>query len=127
MAKLYEYAVLRVVPRPERGEAINAGVVLHCPETKFLEARFHLDEERLRALDAGLDPASVAKHLEAMRRLCLGGSEAGALGMLSARERFGRVAAPRSTILQPSEVHTGFTEEPERELERLFEEMVLPP
>lgn len=127
MAKLYEYAVLRVVPRPERGEAINVGVVLHCPETKFLEARMHLDEGRLLSLDPALDPESVASHLEGMRRVCVGGPEAGALGKLSARERFGRVAAPRSTIVQPSPVHTGFSEDPREALERLLEEMVLPP
>lgn len=127
MAKLYEYAILRVVPRPERGEAVNVGVVLHCPEEKFLDARMHLDEERLRALDPGLDPKSVAKHLEGMRKVCVGGPEAGALGRLSARERFGRVAAPRSTVVQPSAVHTGFAEEPEEALGRLLAEMVFPP
>lgn len=127
MAKLYEYAVLRVVPRPERGEAMNAGVVVHCPEAKFLDARIRLDEARLEALDPSLDPESVASHLEAMRRVCLGGPDAGHLGKLSSRERFGRVAAPRSTIVQPSPIHTGFAEDPEEALERLFEKMVLPP
>lgn len=127
MAKLYEYAILRVVPRPERGEAMNAGVVVHCPEAKYLDARIRLDEKRLRALDPNLDPESVASHLEAMRRVCVGGREAGALGSLSSRERFGRVAAPRSTIVQPSPIHTGFTEDPGEALERLFKKMVLPP
>ncbi len=127
MSKLYEYAILRVVPRPERGEAINAGVVLHCPETRFLDARVHLDEKRLKALGPGLDPESVLAHLEAIRTVCLGGPEAGALGKLSTRERFGRVAAPRSTVVQPSAVHTGFAEEPEEALERLLAEMVFPP
>lgn len=127
MAKLYEYAVLRVVPRPERGEAINVGIVLHCPETKFLDARIYLDEARLRALDPALDPESVLAHLEGMRKVCLGGSEAGALGKLSTRERFGRVAAPRSAVVQPSPIHTGLTEDPGEALERLLEEVVLPP
>ncbi|CAN5541078.1 MAG: DUF3037 domain-containing protein [Actinomycetota bacterium] len=126
MSRLYEYAILRVVPRPERGETINAGVIVHCPETKFLGARIHLDEERLLALDPSLDPESVLAHLEAMRKVCLGGPEAGALGRLSARERFGRVAAPRSTVVQPAPVHTGFAEEPERALDLLLEKMVLP-
>lgn len=127
MKRLYEYAILRVVPRPERGEAMNVGVVLHCPEAKFLEARLHLDEGRLIALDPSLDPEFVASHLEAIRILCVGGKDAGALGSLSARERFGRVAAPRSTILQPSEIHTGFAEDPGKELDRLLEGIVLPP
>ncbi len=127
MAKLYEYAVIRVVPRPERGEAMNVGVALHCPETKFLDARIHLDEARLKALDPSLDPESVASHLEAMRRVCVGGRGAGALGSLSARERFGRVAAPRSSVVQPSPIHTGFAEDPKEALDRLLEEMVLPP
>ncbi|MGH3087107.1 MAG: DUF3037 domain-containing protein [Rubrobacteraceae bacterium] len=125
MSKLYEYAILRVVPRPERGEAINAGVVVHCPETKFLEAKVRLDEERLRALDPDLDAKTVAAHLESIRKVCAGGPEGGALGMLSARERFGRVVAPRSTIVQPSPVHTGFAKDPEQALERLLAEMVL--
>jgi hypothetical protein len=127
MKRLYEYAVLRVVPRPERGEAINAGVVLHCPETRFLDARIHLDEARLHALDPNLDPESVASHLEGMRMMCVGGPEAGAIGKLSARERFGRVAAPRSTVVQPSAIHTGFAEEPKEALEQLLVEMVLAP
>jgi hypothetical protein len=126
MAKLYEYAVLRVVPRPERGEAMNVGVVLHCPETKFLEAGIHLDEGRLEAFAPNLDPESVSSHLEAIKKLCAGGREAGALGSLSARERFGRVAAPRSSVIQPSPVHTGFTEAPEKTLEHLLSEIVLP-
>lgn len=123
---LYEYAVLRVVPRPERGESINVGVVLHCPERDFLDARIHLDEARLLALDPNLDPKPIAAHLDALRATCLGGEGAGALGRLSRRERFGRVVAPRSSVVQPSPVHTGFTEDPELALRRLLKEMVLP-
>jgi hypothetical protein len=123
----YEYAVLRVVPRVERGEAINAGVVLYCPRRRFLEARVHLDHERLQALEPGLVALTVEEHLEAARRVCAGGAAAGALGGLSSRERFGRVVAPRSTIIQPSPVHTGLCEEPAEELDRLMREMVYRP
>ncbi|QYJ15375.1 hypothetical protein Rxycam_01196 [Rubrobacter xylanophilus DSM 9941] len=127
MRRLFEYALLRVVPRPERGEFINAGVVLYCPEEDFLDARIHLDRERLRALDPEIEPEAVLAHLESVRRVCAGGEEAGSLGHLSPRERFGRIVAPRSTVLQPSPVHTGFTEDCAAELERLLSEMVLPP
>lgn len=127
MRRLFEYALLRVVPRPERGEFINAGVLIYCPEEDFLGARVHLDRERLRALDPELDQEAVLAHLEAVERVCAGGPEAGLLGRLSLRERFGRLVAPRSTVLQPSPVHTGFTEDCAAELERLLSEMVLPP
>ena len=126
MGKLFEYALLRVVPRPERGEYINAGVVLYCPDLGFLDARIHLDAGRLRALDPALDPEMVLEHLQATRRICAGGPRAGALGSLSARQRFGRVVAPRSTVVQSSPIHTGFTDDPEDELEYLLRVMVRP-
>ena len=121
---LFEYALLRVVPRVERGEFINAGVVLYCQESNFLDARIHLDPERLRALDPNLDPASVQAHLEVARRVCEGGPEAGAVGLLSPGQRFGWLVAPRSTVVQPSPVHTGFAGDPEEALERLLRVMV---
>ena len=120
----YEYAVLRVVPRVERGEFINAGVVLYCPRRRFLDARLHLDREALRTLEPMLEAETVEAHLEAARKVCAGGEEAGALGELSSRERFGRVVAPRSTVVQPSPVHTGLCAEPGEELERLMREIV---
>lgn len=123
----YEYAVLRVVPRVERGEAINAGVVLYCPQRRFLEARIHLDRERLFALDPALEAMTVEDHLEAARRVCEGGPGAGTLGDLPPRERFGRVVAPRSTIIQPSAVHTGLCKAPDETLERLMRELVYTP
>ena len=127
MKRPFEYAILRVVPRVERGEFLNAGVILYCPETKFLDARVHLDHERLRALDPGADHDAVLAHLRAARKVCDGGPEAGAVGLLPPRERFGWLVAPRSTVVQPSPVHTGLTDEPEAELERLLEVLVLPP
>ena len=105
----FEYAVLRVVPRVERGECINAGVVLYCQGWKFLDARVHLDPDRLLALDPEADLDAVRAHLEAARSVCAGGPEAGAVGALPPRERFGWLVAPRSTVVQPSSVHTGLT------------------
>ena len=127
MSKPFEYALLRVIPRVERGECMNAGVVLYCQADAFLGARIHLDADRLRALDPGADLEAVRAHLEAARSVCGGGPEAGAVGRLPLRERFGWLVAPRSTVVQPSAVHTGLTDDPEAELERLLSAMVLPP
>ncbi len=127
MGEPFEYAVLRVVPRVERGECINAGVVLYCQAERFLGARVHLDPARLMALDPGADLEAVRAHLEALRSVCAGGPEAGAVGRLPLGERFGWLVAPRSTVVQPSPVHTGLTDDAEAELERLLNRMVLPP
>jgi len=127
VGSLFEYALLRIVPRPERGEYINAGVVLYAPETGFLAARVHLDTDRLRALDPGVDPETVRAHLEAVLVVCRGGPEAGGVGRLPPRQRFGRLVAPRSTVVQPSPVHTGFSDDPEATLEHLLRVMVHPP
>lgn len=127
MSKLFEYALLRVVPRVERGEFINAGVVLHCSEANFLDARVHLDPGRLSALDSKLDHASVLAHLEAARLVCMGGRGAGPIGLLPRSQRFGWLVAPRSTVVQPSPVHTGFAADPKEALEHLLRTMVYPP
>ncbi len=127
MGEPFEYAVLKVVPRVERGECINAGVVLYCQAERFLGARVHLDPARLTALDPGADLEAVRAHLEAIRSVCAGGPEAGAVGRLPLGERFGWLVAPRSTVVQPSPVHTGLTDDAEAELERLLSRMVLPP
>jgi hypothetical protein len=123
----FEYALLRIVPRPEREEFVNAGVVLYCPTLRFLSARVHLDPERLRALDPKLDFGAVLAHLEAIRMVCVGGQGAGPIGLLPPGERFGWLVAPRSTVVQPSPVHTGLADDPERALEHLIRVMVLPP
>lgn len=125
MASPFEYALLRVVPRVDRGEFINAGVVLYCQEARFLEARIHLDPERLRALDPRLDPEAILAHLEVANRVCAGGPEAGAVGLLPPVQRFGWLVAPRSTVVQPSPVHTGLAEDPEEAIEHLLRVMVL--
>ena len=124
---LFEYALLRVVPRVERGEFINAGVVLHCKEANFLDARIHLDRDRLRALDPTADPETILNHLEAARLVCAGGPEAGTIGSLSAGQRFGWLAAPRSTVVQASPIHTGFARDPGEALDHLLNTMVYPP
>ncbi|CAA9474246.1 MAG: FIG01125298: hypothetical protein [uncultured Rubrobacteraceae bacterium] len=127
MPSPFAYALLRVVPRVERGEFINAGVVLYCQEARFLDARVHLDPERLRNLDPRVDPEVVEAHLEAARRVCAGGPGAGAVGLLPPVQRFGWLAAPRSTVVQPGPVHTGLAEDPREALDRLLETMVRPP
>jgi hypothetical protein len=127
VGKPFEYAVLRVVPRVERGEFINAGVVLYCQADSFLDARVHLDSDRLMILDPEADLEAVRAHLEAVRSVCAGGPEAGSVGRLPLGERFGWLVAPRSTVVQPSPVHTGLTDDPEAELERLLSRMVLSP
>ena len=106
-AASFDYALLRVVPRVERQEFINAGVVVLCLEKRYLAARIHLDAERLQALWPAADPALVQKHLEAVERICAGDPQAGPIAALSQRERFHWIVSPRSTIIQPSPVHTG--------------------
>lgn len=125
--RLFEYALLRVVPRVERGEFINAGVVLYCQDARFLDARVHLDPERLQALDPNLDPDTVRAHLEVARLVCEGGPEAGAVGLLPPGQRFGWLVAPRSTVVQSSPVHTGFADDPEEAIEHLLRTMVRAP
>ena len=120
----FAYALLRVVPRVERGEFINAGVVLYSQDARFLEARVHLDPGRLRALDPRLDLEAVAAHLEAACRVCAGGPEAGPVGLLPPGQRFGWLVAPRSTVVQPSPVHTGLAEDPKEALDHLLKVMV---
>lgn len=127
MASPFEYALLRVVPRVDRGEFINAGVVLYCQEERFLDARVHLDPARLRALDPRLDPEAVRAHLEVARRVCAGGPEAGAVGLLPPVQRFGWLVAPRSTVVQPSPVHTGLSGNPRDTLDHLLQTLVRQP
>jgi len=122
--QLYDYAVVRVVPRVEREEFVNAGVILSCPSRRFLEARIELDEKRLLALDASVDLAIVRAHLAIIPAICRGGDGAGPIGKLAQRERFHWLVAPRSTIIQISQVHTGRCDDPEAALERLMDRMV---
>lgn len=122
----YEWTLLRVVPRVERGEQVNAGVVVYCHALDYLAAAVALDEDRLRALDPGADLAAVRRHLRAVEDLCSGAPSAGANGDRPPGERFRWLAAPRSTVVQTSPVHTGLTDDPAAELARLVDVMVRP-
>jgi hypothetical protein len=122
--KPFAYAVLRVVPRVERGERLNAGVVLYCRQRDFLGARIKLDEERLTALAPEVDAAGVRGHLETLARVAAGEPAAGPIAALPASERFGWLVAPSSTMIQPSEVHTGLCHDPADTLAALFSELV---
>jgi hypothetical protein len=123
----FDYAVIRVVPRVERGEFVNAGVIVSCPSKNYLKARVEVDAGRLAALDPGVDRETVGRHLAAILRICEGGGEAGPIGLLPQRARFHWLTAPRSTIIQTSPVHTGFCEDGDRMLEHLFTTMVRRP
>ncbi|HEY8339455.1 MAG TPA: DUF3037 domain-containing protein [Egibacteraceae bacterium] len=123
----YEWAALRVVPRVERGEFVNAGVLLYCAALDFLDAGVELDRERVLALDPGLDVVEVERHLRAVQDLCRGAAGAGPAAARGPRERFGWLTAPRSTVVQPSPVHTGLTSDPAAELQRLLAVMVRRP
>ena len=103
----YDYAVIRVVPRVDREEFINVGVIVSCQEAGLLEARIEIDATRLRALDPTLDLAAIGEHLATFPAICAGGESAGPIGRLSRRERFDWLTAPRSTIIQTSRVHSG--------------------
>jgi hypothetical protein len=120
----FQYAILRVVPRIDRGECMNVGVVIFCRQRKYLEARIELDRDRLRALAPGLAPESVQPHLDAILAVVHGDPQGGALAGLSLSERFGWVVANSSTVIQPSEVHTGLTDDPASTLGHLFESLV---
>ncbi|MBC2874133.1 MULTISPECIES: DUF3037 domain-containing protein [Streptomyces] len=121
---VFEYALLRVVPRVERGEQINAGVVVYCQARSFVEARVHLDEARLLALDPAVDVAGVRAALRAVEGVCAGGERAGQAACDDAGRRFRWLIAPRSTVVQPGPVHTGLTLDPSGEPERLLDLLV---
>lgn len=120
----YDYAIVRVVPRVEREEFINVGVIVSCPPHDYLDARIEFDEQRLLTLYPSLDIESIRANLERIPAVCAGGPAAGPIGQLSQRERFHWLVSPRSTIIQMSPVHTGRCEEPGDVLEHLVEKMV---
>jgi hypothetical protein len=122
----FDYAVVRVVPRVDRGEFLNVGVILFCPTRGFLDCRVELDRERLKALAPSIDLDVVESYLEAIPKICAGGGDAGSIGSLPQRARFHWLVAPRSTIIQTSDVHSGVHEDPKAALDGLFEKLVLP-
>ncbi len=119
MPASFDYAILRVVPRVERQEFVNAGVVVFCLERRYLDARIHLNLDRLKALWPEVDLELVGKHLGAVPRICEGDLSAGPIAQLSQRERFHWLVSPRSTIIQPSPVHTGVCDATDGILDRL--------
>ena len=122
--RTYDYAVVRVVPRVERGEFVNAGIILSCDIERILLAGIELDEKALLAIDSRVDLDLVRSVLQRIPAICAGGDAAGDIGRLSARERFHWLVAPRSTIVQTSPVHTGQCAEPAAALDHLMQTMV---
>ena len=120
----FQYAALRIVPRVERGEAVNAGVVLFCRPLRFLGARTHLDDALLAALAPGCDPEEVRPLLATVERIAAGDASGGPIAQLPPSERFHWLVAPASTIVQPGPVHTGLTDDPQHELDRLYAKLV---
>jgi hypothetical protein len=122
--RTYDYAVIRVVPRVERGEFVNAGVILSCDVERILLANIELDEKALLTIDPHVDMELVRNALASIPAICAGGEAAGDIGKMTARERFHWLVAPRSTIVQTSPVHTGQCSEPAAALQHLMQTMV---
>ena len=120
----YDYAIIRVVPRVERGEQVNVGVILSCADSEFLDARIEVDDGVIRALDPTIDLEAMHEQLALIPIVCRGGEGAGPIGALPARGRFRWLVSPRSTIIQPSAVHTGRTSDPAACLEKLMDRLV---
>ena|SRR5581483_10645720 len=125
MPNSFDYAVVRIVPAVEREEFFNAGVILFCPQQRFLGARIYLDRQKLKAFAPELDADEMQRRLEAVEKICAGDPSAGSIAQLEQRARFHWLIAPRSTLVQVSAAHSGICEEPQPVLERLFQEQVL--
>lgn len=123
----YDYSVVRVVPRVDRGEQVNVGVILSCVDLDYLDARIEVDEAVIVALDPAIDLEAMRANLATIPKVCRGGHEAGPIGELPARGRFRWLVSPRSTIIQPSPVHTGRTSDPAACLEKLMDRLVRRP
>ncbi len=123
-SNLFEYAVIRTVPRVEREEFLNVGVVLYCRNQKFLKAKFEVNEDRLRAFSPNINMPQVKEYLMAFEQICEGNKDSGPISELPLAERFRWLTAPRSTILQTSTVHSGFCKDAEEKLNLLFENLV---
>ena len=120
----YDYVMIRVVPKVEREEFINVGVILSCKEKKFLEARIELDEEKLKSIDKEIDLEVIKSHLKAIEAIAVGKDDSGSIGKLSQMERFHWLSSPKSTIIQTSPVHSGYCKNPADTLEHLVQTMV---
>lgn len=121
---LYDYAVIRVLPRVEREEFINVGVILHCRSLNYLKASCDVNEDRLSSFAGDADLTEVREHLGSLCKVCSGSEDSGPIGKMTLGERFRWLTAPRSTVVQTSAVHTGFTTDPEATLERLLAQLV---
>lgn len=122
--QVYEYAMIRVVPRVEREEFLNVGVILSCKKTGYIGMQYHLDRPRLQAFAPDLDLDEIEAYLQTWERICQGDPAGGPMATLDSAERFRLLSAPKSTILQCSPVHPGLTNTPELELEKLFQKYV---
>ena len=121
----YDYAIIRVVPRVERGECINIGVILFCRTQRFLDLLIHLDQQRVSTFAPTLDLSQIEQQIEALMRICRGGYGSGPIGQLSQAERFHWLVSPRSTIIQTSPVHCGTCTDPASTLQSLLQKLVL--
>ena len=122
---LFEYAVIRIVPKVEREEFLNVGVILYCSKHNFLRTMHNLDEERLRAFCSVADSSELLQNLDAFERICIGDSNAGPIAKLNLPERFRWLTATRSTIVQTSKVHPGFCSDAQETLNHLYKQLVL--
>jgi hypothetical protein len=122
---LFEYAVIRVVPQVEREEFLNVGVILYCSAQKFLQVQYVLDEKRLKSFCDKLDIQELQEHILSFERICAGGSQAGAIGLLPMAERFRWLTATRSTVVQTSKVHPGLCADAHEMLTHLYTQLVL--
>ena len=122
---LFEYAIIRVVPRVEREEFLNVGVILYCKDLKFLSCLFHVDSQRIQALCGDVDCKEVEDHLRSFENICKGLKQGGPIALLDLPSRFRWLTATRSTVVQTSKVHPGFSEDPEATLQKLHHQLVL--
>ena len=122
---LFEYAVLRIVPKVEREEFLNVGVVLYCPQQKFLQVRFHLDGERIKAFACELDIPEIGQYLQSFEKICTGTKDSGPIGKLPVADRFRWLTATRSTVVQTSKTHSGLCHDPKETLDHLYAQLVL--
>ncbi|HVF81262.1 MAG TPA: DUF3037 domain-containing protein [Flavisolibacter sp.] len=123
--RLFEYAIIRVVPRVEREEFFNVGIIIYCRYSRFLRCLYKLDEERLKVFYPGADAAEIENNLASFERICRGGKGSGPIGQLDVASRFRWLTATRSTIVQSSKVHPGFCTDADETLQRLFTQLVL--
>ncbi len=123
--QLFEYAVIRVMPRVEREEFLNAGVILYCAKQRFLECKFKLGEEKLKAFFVAVNIEEIKQNMFSFQRICAGAKDSGPIGKLAIAERFRWLTATRSTVVQTSKVHPGFCKDAETTLAKLFEQLVL--